>query len=429
MQPVSPASAPEQNGRPRRVVITGMGALTPIGLSVEAFWSAMMAGQSGAAPIASFDTSSLSTTFACELKGFDPLAYLDRKLVQRSDPYAHYALAAVQQAVADAGLDFAALPAEERERAGVIFGTGFGGMLTLERQSRVLVEQGARRVSPFFVPMMIADMAAGLIAMQYGLHGPNHAIVSACATGNHNIADAMYAIQRGDTDLVICGGSEAAITEMGMAGFAASRALSTRNDDPEGASRPFDAGRDGFVMGEGAGALVLESLEHALARGARIHAEVLGAGASADAHHMTAPHPEGLGARLAMERALATAGLAPEAVDTVNMHGTSTGLGDAAESAAIRTLFGEHADRLTPTSTKSMTGHMLGAAGAVEAIASVLAIQHGVVPPTINFSQPDPACDLPYAFNAPVERTVRVAMSNAFGFGGHNTSVLLGAYG
>ena len=411
-----------------RVVVTGMGAVTPIGLTVDSFWQALLAGTSGAAPITSFDASGWSTTFACELKGFDPLDHFERKEVKRTDRYAQYAIKAAAEALDDAGIDFAALPAATRERSGVVFGAGFGGILTVQEQTENLLRGGPRRISPFFVPMMIPDMAAGMIAMRYGLHGPNHAVISACATGNHNIADAMHTIRRGESDVIICGGSEAPMCEIGVGAFVASRALSTRNDSPETACRPFDATRDGFVMGEGAGALVLESLEHALARGARIYAEVAGVGASADAHHVTAPHPEGLGARLAMQRALASSGIGVDEVDTINMHGTATDLGDAAESAAIRTLFGDHAERLTPTSTKSMTGHMLGAAGAAEAIASILSINHGVVPPTINFSEPDPACDLPYAFNAPVRRPVRVAMSNAFGFGGHNTAALFVAY-
>ncbi len=411
-----------------RVVVTGLGAVTPVGLTVDAFWSALVSGTSGAAPITAFDASAWSTTFACEIKGFDPFERLERKESKRIDRFAQYALHAAIEAVEDAGIDFAALSTDARERSGVVFGSGFGGILTVHEQAQNLHNGGPRRISAFFVPMMIPDMAAGLIAMRYHLHGPNHAVVSACATGNHNIADAMHTIRRGEADIIICGGSEAPMCELGVGAFAASRALSTRNDTPETASRPFDATRDGFVMGEGAGALVLESLEHARARGARIYAEVAGVGASADAYHVTAPHPEGLGARLAMQRALQTSGLELDEVDTINMHGTSTGLGDAAESGAIRSLFGAHADRLTPTSTKSMTGHMLGAAGAAEAIASILSITHDLVPPTINFSAPDPACDLPYAFNAAVKRPVRVAMTNAFGFGGHNTSAVFVAY-
>jgi 3-oxoacyl-[acyl-carrier-protein] synthase II len=405
-----------------------MGAITPIGLTVADFWDALLAGTSGAAPITAFDASQWETTFACEVKGFDPAAYMDRKLANRLDPYAQYAMAAASEALRDAALDGDSLPAEARDRVGVIFGSGIGGIQTLQKQTITLHTQGPRRVSPFLIPMMIPDMAAGMISMRYGFRGPNHAVVTACATGNDNIADAVETIRRGDADVVVCGGSEAPICEVGVAGFASSRALSTRNDSPATASRPFDKDRDGFVIGEGAGALVLESLDHALRRGARIHAEVLGAGASADAHHMTAPHPEGTGARLAMMRALEAAGIGPSDVDTINMHGTSTPLGDAAESAAIRTLFGAHADKLTATSTKSMTGHMLGAAGAAEAIASILSIVHDVVPPTINFSTPDPACDLAYALNAPVRRPVRVALSNAFGFGGHNTCAVFAQY-
>lgn len=418
--------------RPRteaeRVVVTGMGAVTPLGLSAPAFWQALLDGRSGAAPITAFDASGWETTFACEVKGFDPLASIERKLAHRLDPYAQYAVVAADEAIADAGIAPADLTPSARERVGVIVGSGIGGIQTLEKQATVLQTQGRRRVSPFLIPMMIPDMAAGVISIRHGFRGPNHAVVSACATGNHNLEDAMHAIRRGEADVIVCGGSEAPICALGVAGFSSSRALSTRNDSPATASRPFDAERDGFVMGEGAAVLVVESLSHARRRGARIYAEVLATGSSADAYHMTAPHPEGLGARLAMQRALDAAGLAPGEIDTINMHGTSTQLGDAAESRAIRELFGAHAQRLTATSTKSMTGHMLGAAGSAEAVASVLAIVHGVVPPTINHTHPDPACDLAFAFNAPVRREVRVAMSNAFGFGGHNSSVVFGAY-
>jgi 3-oxoacyl-[acyl-carrier-protein] synthase II len=410
-----------------RVVITGLGAVTPIGLTAPAFWESLVAGRSGAAPITAFDASEWETTFACEVKGLDPLAHIERKLANRLDPYAQYAVIAADEAIADAGLDPASLTMSQRERIGVIVGSGIGGIQTLEKQSAVLLSHGRRRVSPFLIPMMIPDMAAGVISMRHGFHGPNHAVVSACATGNHNLEDALHAIRRGEADVIVCGGSEAPICPLGVAGFAASRALSTRNDSPATASRPFDAERDGFVMGEGAAVLIVESLEHARRRGARIYAEVLGTGSSADAHHMTAPHPDGLGARLAMRRALDAARVALDEVDTINMHGTSTTLGDVAESRAIRELFGEHACRVTATSTKSMTGHMLGAAGSAEAIASILAIVHGIVPPTINHTHADPACDLAYAFNAPVRRSVRVAMSNAFGFGGHNSSVVFGA--
>jgi 3-oxoacyl-[acyl-carrier-protein] synthase II len=414
---------------PRRVVVTGIGAVTPLGLTAPATWEAMLAGVSGAATIRAFDASPFSTTFACELKGWDATDHMDRKLANRLDPFAQYAVVATDEALRDAGLDGDALGAEARDRVGVIFGSGQGGLQTFQEQTRAYLQGGPRKLSPFFVPMMITDIAAGIISIRHGFRGPNHCVVSACATGNHNLADGMEAIRRGDADVVVCGGSEAAVCELGLGGFAAMRAMSTRNDSPETASRPFDASRDGFVMGEGAGALVLESAEHAERRGARIHAELRAVGTSADAYHMTAPHSEGLGARLAMERALSAAGIALEEVDTINMHGTSTSLGDAAESRAIRTVFGGHADRLTPTSTKSMTGHLLGAAGAVEAIACVLSIRDGVVPPTINFTTPDPDCDLPYALNAPVRRTVDVALNNAFGFGGHNTTSIFARYG
>jgi 3-oxoacyl-[acyl-carrier-protein] synthase II len=410
------------------VVVTGMGAITPIGLSVPAFWDALLKGTSGAARITAFDPSAFDTTFACEVKGFDPHDYMERKEAKRLDPFCHYAVAAADEALRDAGLTGDALPAATRERAGVIFGTGIGGLLTFQRQTEEYVRGGPHRLSPFFIPMMIPDMASGVIAIRHGFRGPNHCVVSACATGNHNIADAVKYIRDGDADLVLCGGSEAAITELGLGGFGAMRALSTRNDDPATASRPFDITRDGFVIGSGAGALVLEPLDRAHKRGARIYAEIVGVGTSADAYHVTAPHPDGLGARLAMERVLAASGIAVEDVDTINMHATSTSLGDTAETRAVRAVFGAHADRLTPTSTKSMTGHMLGAAGAVEAIASVLSIVHGVVPPTINVTSLDPECDLPYALGTPVYRTVRVALSNAFGFGGHNTTVALRAF-
>ncbi len=411
-----------------RVVITGLGALTPLGLNVSDTWQAMLAGTSGAAAIKQFDASEYPTTFACEVKGFDARNVMDRKLANRLDPVCHYAIAAAREALADAGLTSDTTTESERNRMGVVFGSGIGGIQTFQQQTENFVRGGPTKVSPFFIPMLIPDMTAGIISIEFGLRGPNHSVVTACATGNHNLADAALLIRDGQADVILAGGSEAAICGVGLGGFSAMKALSTRNDDPATASRPFDASRDGFVMGEGAGALVLESLDHALARGARIYAEVLAVGASADAHHITAPHPEGLGARLAMERALAQAGISASDVDTVNMHGTSTPLGDVAETHAIRELFGAHADVAVATSTKSMTGHTLGAAGAIEAIASVLSIVHGVVPPTINHAVPDPACNLRYAFNSPVEMPVRIAMSNAFGFGGHNTSALFARY-
>ena len=408
----------------RRVVVTGLGALTPIGKTVPEFWAAMMAGQSGAGPITHFDASDYPTTFACELKDFDPTETLDRKEARRLDPFAQFAIVAADEALADAGIDTAALDAEEKTRMGVVMGSGIGGMKLFQDQVVEYAAHGPRRLSPFFVPMMIIDMAPGLISIRHGLHGPNYATVSACATSNNAIGDAWMVIKAGLADVMIAGGTDASITEVGVGGFGNMKALSTRNDDPETASRPFDADRDGFVMGEGAGALVLEDYEHAKARGARIYAEVSGLGMSADAHHISAPHPEGLGARLAMKQALQTAGLQPEDVDYLNMHGTSTPLGDVAETKAIKAVFGEHAYDMNLSSTKSMTGHLLGAAGAVEAIASILAITEGRVPPTINFSTPDPACDLNYTFNEPQNRDVTVALSNAFGFGGHNTCVV-----
>jgi 3-oxoacyl-[acyl-carrier-protein] synthase II len=411
-----------------RVVVTGMGAVTPLGLGVPAFWDALLAGVSGAAPITRFDASGFTTRFACEVKGFDPLDHMDRKQANRLDPFAQYALVAAAEAVRDAGIDPSSLSESEKDRVGVVFGSGIGGIHTFQEQTRAYVTGGPKRISPFFVPMMIPDIAAGMISIEYGFRGPNHCVVSACATGNHNLADAAALVRAGEADVIVCGGSEAAICEMGLGGFAAMKALSTHNDAPEQASRPFDAGRDGFVLGDGAGALVVESAAHAARRGARVYAEVLAVGASADAHHITAPHPEGVGARLAMERALAAAGLTPADVDAINMHATSTPLGDAAESSAVRRVLGDCAGRATVTSTKSMTGHMLGAAGAVEAIASVLSIVHGVVPPTINQDDPDPTITLTVARNAAVRRPVRVALSNAFGFGGHNTCAVFGKY-
>lgn len=408
----------------RRVVVTGMGAITPLGLNVPEFWQNLVAGTSGAATITAFDASEYSTTFACEVKGFDPLEHMDRKLANRLDLFIQYSLAAAGEALRNSGLPLDTMPQHERDMIGVVFGSGQGGLQTFQQQTKNWLEGGPRKISPFFVPMMITDMAPGAISMHYGFRGPNHSVVSACATGNHNILDALMLIRQGSAEVMVAGGSDASICELGVGGFAAMRALSTRNDDPARASRPFDAGRDGFVMGEGAGALVLESLEHAEKRGARIYAELLSVGSAADAYHMTAPHPEGAGAILAMERALAEAGIEASDVSTINMHGTSTPLGDAAETKAIRQVFGDHADSITPTSTKSMTGHLLGAAGAVEAIASVLSLVDQVVPPTINHAESDPACDLRYALNEKVERPLSVAVSNAFGFGGHNTAAV-----
>ncbi|MFQ5570238.1 MAG: beta-ketoacyl-ACP synthase II [Rhodothermales bacterium] len=415
----------QQHGISRqRVVVTGLGALTPIGLSPDAFWEGMMRGESGAAPITYFDTSNFSTRFACELKAYDPKEYMDRKQARRLDPFCQYALSVARQAMDDAGLDTANLAMEEQARFGVIFGAGFGGLNLFQSQTKTYLDHGPRRLSPFFVPMMISNMAAGLIAKEYGLRGPNHCVVSACATGNHNIGDALLLLRHGYADAILCGGTEACITELGIGGFAAMKALSTRNDSPETASRPFDKTRDGFVAGEGAGALVLETLEHAQARGTDIYAEVIGIGSSADAYHFAAPDPEGHGVMFALQRALADAGLQPEDVDYINMHATATPLGDVAETEAIKKVFGEHAYRMSLSGTKSMTGHLLGAAAAIEAVATVLAVKHGKVPPTINYQEPDPDCDLDYTVSGPKERSMRVALSNAFGFGGHNTSVV-----
>ena len=373
-----------------RVVVTGLGALTPIGLTTDAFWDAMMEGQSGAATIEQFDPSALTTQFAAELKGFDAGISLDRKEARRMDPFAQYAVVVADQALQDAGIDPSQLTQDERDAFGVIIGSGIGGVQVFQDQTVNWHENGPRRISPFFVPMMILDIAAGHVSMRHGLRGPNFATVSACATGNNAIADGFLLIQNGYAERMICGGSEASVTEVCMGGFGVMRALSTRNDSPETASRPFDLTRDGFVMGEGAGALVLESLDAATRRGARIYAEVLGFGMSADAHHVSAPDPEGEGVRLALQMALRTSGLVPTDVDYINMHGTSTPLGDVAETGSIKKVFGEHAYQMNLSSTKSMTGHLLGAAGAIEAVATVLAVAHDRVPPTINFETPDP---------------------------------------
>ncbi len=415
------------DGKKRRVVITGMGALTPIGNTVEEYWKNLLAGKSGAAPITQFDASEYATKFACELKGFDPSSYMDRKLVQRTDPFTHYALAAASMAIADSGIDFGK---EDRTRIGVVFGSGIGGLQVFTKQARELIENNnnPRRISPFFIPMMISDIAAGRISMQYGLKGPNYAVTSACATSSHALADSFILIQRGDADVMVTGGSEAAICEMGIGGFNSMRALSTRNDAPEKASRPFDLNRDGFVMGEGGGVLILEELGHAIKRGARIYAEVGGVGMTADAHHITEPAPEGEGAQRSMMAAIRDAGMTTDEVDFINTHGTATPVGDKNETAAIKKIFGDRAKSLAVNSTKSMIGHLLGAAGAVESIATVLSIVNNVVHPTINLETPDPECDLDYIPHTAKERTVDVAICNTFGFGGHNASVLFRRY-
>ncbi|MEM1251037.1 MAG: beta-ketoacyl-ACP synthase II [Cyanobacteria bacterium P01_H01_bin.21] len=405
-----------------RVVVTGIGAITPIGLSVDTFWKAMVRGESGAVPITRFDASDFKTSFACELKGFDPLNYMDRKQAKRLDRFCQYALAAAGEAINDAALtDFSQ---DERDAVGVVFGSGIGGLQVLETQTKGLLEKGADSLSPFMIPMMIGNMASGMIAMQYGLKGPNHGVVSACTTGSDAIRDALLLLRQGHANVIICGGSEAPITSLGVGGFAAMRALSARNDTPETASRPFDASRDGFVIGEGAGAIILETLSHAQVRGAKIYAEVLGFGASSDAHHYAAPDPSGAGIILALNRALHDANITPNQVDHINMHATSTPLGDVAESNAIKQVFGEHAYQMQLSATKSMTGHLLGAAGAIEAIATILATQYNVVPPTINVESLDPDCDLNYTLNKPHSCDVSIALSNAFGFGGHNTTIV-----
>jgi 3-oxoacyl-[acyl-carrier-protein] synthase II len=406
----------------RRVVITGLGAVTPIGLNVAEFWESALAGRSGAALITAFDATGYDTRIACEVKKFDPLTFIDRKSVNRMDLFTQYAMACAEMAVKDAGLD---LEKTDRNRVGVVFGSGIGGMRTWERQMQTIFETGGpHRISPFFVPMMIADIAAGYISMRFNARGPNYATTSACATSSHAIADAFMLIQRGNADVIFSGGSEAAVAPMGVGGFNAMKALSTRNDEPEKASRPFDAGRDGFVMGEGAGMMVLEEFEHAIGRGARIYAEVIGIGMTADAYHITAPAPGGEGAIRSMKLSLLDAGVEPTEVDYINAHGTSTPFNDKSETQAIKSVFGDHAYKLHVSSTKSMTGHLLGAAGAVEAIVCALTIRDGIIPPTINYEVPDPDCDLNYVPNAPLKKEVRVALSNTFGFGGHNASLL-----
>jgi len=412
----------------RRVVVTGLGALTPLGNSLQDYWSGLVQGRSGAAPITRFDASKFRTQFAAEVKGFDPENHMDRKEARKMDPYTQYAMVTAEEAFNDAGLQQFKI---DGERAGVIWGSGIGGLYTVFNEFKNYFEgDGTPKFNPFFVPKMISDIAAGYLSIRYGFHGPNYTTVSACASSNNAIIDAFNYIRWGVADLFITGGSEAAVNEPGVAGFNAMKALSERNDDPATASRPFDLNRDGFVLGEGGAALILESLDHALARGARIYAEIGGAGLSADAHHITAPHPEGLGATLVMRNALRDAGLVPSEIDYINVHGTSTPLGDLSEIKAIQNVFGEDAYRLNVSSTKSMTGHLLGAAGAAEAVASILSIVHGTVPPTINHFTDDPAFDprINLTFNAPQSRTVRAALSNTFGFGGHNTSVVFKAY-
>ena len=408
----------------KRVVVTGLGALTPIGNNVEQYWNGLINGVSGAAPITYFDASKFKTRFACELKNFDVTQFIDRKEARKMDRFTQYAMVASDEAILDSNLNIENL---DKDRVGVIWGAGIGGLETFQNEVLNYASgDGTPRFNPFFIPKMIADIAPGQISIKYGFRGPNFATVSACASSSNAIIDALNYIRLGYADVMVSGDSEATITIAGIGGFNALQALSTRNDDPATASRPFDKDRDGFVSGEGAGALILEEYEHAKARGAKIYAEIAGGGLSADAYHITAPHPDGLGARNVMLNCLKDAGLKPEDVDAINMHGTSTPLGDIAESKAILEVFGEHAYKLNINSTKSMTGHLLGAAGAVEAIASILAIKNGIVPPTINHFTDDDQIDskLNFTFNKAQKRTVNVAMSNTFGFGGHNACVL-----
>jgi len=408
-----------------RVVITGMGWVTPLGDDLESVWQSLLAGKSGAGPITRFDTSDYATRIAAEVKNFNPGEYIEKKTLRRLDPSEQYALVAAQKAFDHAGLADANL---DLERAGVIIGSGIGGITTFEAQHQKLLAGGPGRVSPFFIPMMISNMCAGVVAMRFDFQGPNYATVSACASSSHALADMFHFVQRGDIDLGIAGGAEATITPTSLAGFCSARAMTTRNDEPERASRPFDEGRDGFLMGEGAGMLVLESLTHAQKRGATIYGEIRGSGITCDAYHMTAPRPDGSGARRAMSLAVADAGLERTDIDLVNTHGTSTGLGDIAEVKAIKEVFGEHTQSMLINSTKSMMGHLLGSAGAVEAIATAKSLQTGKVHPTINLENQDPECDLDCVANTARDVKISHALTNSFGFGGHNVSLLLSRY-
>lgn len=416
----------------KRVVVTGLGAVTPLGLNVEETWEAVKAGKSGAGPITHFDASQFKTQFACEVKNFNVNDYIDRKKARQMDIYCQYALVAAQQAVKDSGLDAEGI---NKDEVGVVMGVGIGGMRTFEEEAGNWALTGAElgpKINPFFIPKMIGDIAAGHISIEYGFHGPNYVTTSACASSTNAIADAFNLIRLGKANAIVTGGSEAAIFPVGVGGFNAMKALSTRNDEPEKASRPFSASRDGFVMAEGSVILVLEELEHALARGAKIYAEVAGCGMSADAHHITASHPEGLGAKLVMQRALQDAGMQPDEIDYINVHGTSTHVGDISEVKAIKEVFGESAYKLNISSTKSMTGHMLGSAGAVEAMFSILSVKEDIVPPTINHDpeDQDPEIDynLNFTFNEAQKREVRAALSNTFGFGGHNACAIFKKY-
>ncbi|MFL2577797.1 MAG: beta-ketoacyl-ACP synthase II [Flavobacteriaceae bacterium] len=410
--------------KPRRVVITGLGALTPIGNTLPEYWEGLLTGTSGAAPITLFDASGFKTQFACEVKGFDPMEFMDRKEARKCDRFTQFALVSTDEAIADSGLDF---EKEDCDRIGVIWGSGVGGLETFQNEMLNHASgDGSPRFNPFFIPKMIPDIAPGLISMKHGLRGPNFATVSACASASNAIIDSLNYIKMGYADIIVSGGSEAAVNIAGIGGFNAMHALSTRNEDPKTASRPFDKDRDGFVLGEGSGALILEEYEHAIARGAKIYAELAGAGLSADAHHMTAPHPEGIGAKKVMSNCLRDAQIKPEDVDAINMHGTSTPLGDVAETNAVLSVFGEHTYNININSTKSMTGHLLGAAGAIEAIASILAITNNIVPPTINHQTRDDQLDpkINFTLGKAQARNVDIALSNTFGFGGHNACVV-----
>ena len=407
----------------RRVVVTGMGCVTPVGNDVATTWANILRGVSGSAPITKFDASTWPVRFACELKGFDPLGFMDRKEARRADPYAQYAMAASVMAMRDAG--FGDGTGYVPKDTGVIIGSGIGGLKSFEEEHDVYRERGQSKISPFFIPKFIADIAAGLVSMRFGAKGPNYSTVSACATSAHAIGDAMRTIQYGDADVIIAGGAEATVTPMAIGGFANMKALSERNDSPATASRPFDATRDGFVMGEGAAVVILEELAHAVRRGARIYAEVAGYGATGDAHHLTAPAPAGEGAQRAMRRAMKDAGLEPSGVQYINAHGTSTPANDLNETKAIKGVFAQHASGVNVSSTKGATGHMLGAAGAVEFMLGTLAIVHNIVPPTINYQTPDPECDLDYTPNEAVRRRIDSVISNSFGFGGHNACLAI----
>ena len=410
----------------RRVVVTGMGVITPVGNDVATTWRSLIEGKSGTAPITKFDASNFPVKFAAEVKGFNPLDFMERKEAKRADQYTQYAVAAARQAMTNA--DLVERNGMDPDRIGVIIGSGIGGLKSFEEQHDVYRERGVGKISPFFIPMFIADIAAGIVSMMFNAKGPNYATVSACATSAHAIGDAYRTIQYGDADVMITGGAEATVTPMAIGGFANMKALSERNDSPETASRPFDSTRDGFVMGEGAGVLILEELEHALARGATIYAEIVGYGATGDAYHLTAPAPDGEGAQRAMKRALKDAGLEPKDIQYINAHGTSTPANDFNETRAIKAVFGDEAKKVNVSSTKSATGHMLGAAGAVEAVVSAMVVGTGIIPPTINYQNPDPELDLNYTPNKSVERDVNAVLSNSFGFGGHNTTLAIKRY-